>query len=188
MIYKNNSGDEFEIIGEYIKKVGKTSYTMWLIKFLATGTTMEVYKANASKGKVKDPYKRTVHNIGYIGFFDKSIPYWKRAKQLWSNMIKRCYDPVHSKGYYGRGYTVCERWLCFSNFLEDLPELKNFDLWLEGFKPHKTKYNLDKDLVKRGNKVYCLGLCQFITEYENKSAGARNGKPFTKRKNTVGNG
>lgn len=63
---------------------------------------------------------------------------------------------------------------------EDIPKLKNFDLWLDGFKSGK-KYNLDKDLIMPRNTVYSKETCQFVTEYLNKSEGARNGKPYTKK-------
>lgn len=42
--------------------------------------------------------------------------------QCWSNLIKRCKNCRH-KSYYrygGRGIKVCNRWLKFKNFLEDM--------------------------------------------------------------------
>lgn len=49
---------------------------------------------------------------------------------VWSNMRERCYSPRHRnyKNYGGRGITICERWLVFSNFLADMgprPSLKH---------------------------------------------------------------
>lgn len=186
MILKNNSGDEFEVLREYKKVIGKRTFTMWDIKFLGTNTIKTVYKTNAEKGKAKDPYKPSNCKVGYDGEFEKNY-FWKQAKRLWSNMIKRCYDPNYKEGYYGRGYSVDSRWLCFANFLEDLPELGNFYEWLDGFKEGYGKYNLDKDLKLEGNKVYCKQFCSFVPEGINKAAGARNGKPFTKKpRNSVG--
>lgn len=159
----NNSGD-FRAVLKYGNK--------YLIQFLDTGYSCEVFIENAKKGKVRDPYKPSVYSRGYEGVFDKKKhPYWKQAKQLWCNMMKRCYSEKDPKGYFHKGVTVDDRWLCFANFLEDLPKLKNFSLWVNN---GTTKYNLDKDLIVRGNKVYSKELCQFITEFENKSEGSKS--------------
>jgi len=42
----------------------------------------------------------------------------------WSNMKTRCYNPNRASFvYYGaRGITVCNRWLTFKNFYEDMGE------------------------------------------------------------------
>ncbi len=42
----------------------------------------------------------------------------------WRSMIGRCMGPYHKSfaDYGGRGITVCDRWLEFKNFLEDMGE------------------------------------------------------------------
>lgn len=42
--------------------------------------------------------------------------------QIWFNMKRRCFDPKTKcfKHYGGRGITVCDRWLTFENFFEDM--------------------------------------------------------------------
>jgi hypothetical protein len=164
--YESNSTGWFTII----QRTGKRC----IIQFDVTGYTATVNIDNAKAGKVKDPYFRSVYGVGYLGEFNKKThPYWKQASQLWRNMLKRCYSKKDSRGYYGKGVSVDERWLCFANFLEDISELDNFDLWLKG---HGTpdRYNLDKDLKVAGNKVYSKDLCSFVSEFDNKSAGAKN--------------
>lgn len=150
-----------------------------VVQFLETNTIKESHISNVLTGKVKDPYYPTVYSIGYYGEFTK-VPYWKQAKQLWQNMLKRCYCEKDLKGYYGK-VVVCKRWLCFANFLEDLPNLENFDKWLNGQNNNSVKYNLDKDFTVINNKVYAPEVCLFITENENKAAGAKNGRPYTKK-------
>lgn len=139
-----------------------------LVQFLETGFTKEVLYQNAKKGKVRDPYHRSVYGRGYLGEFDKKqFPYWKQASQLWRNMLKRCYSEKDPKAY--KGVTVSEDWLCFATFLKDLQTLENFDKWLEG-KSGGPKYNLDKDLKIAGNKVYTKLACSFVEESVNKAA------------------
>lgn len=40
----------------------------------------------------------------------------------WGQMINRCYDPMHPKyhRYGARGIRVCDRWICFRLFHEDM--------------------------------------------------------------------
>ncbi len=41
---------------------------------------------------------------------------------IWSDIVRRCTKPYHASwaDYGGRGITVCERWLKFENFYEDM--------------------------------------------------------------------
>lgn len=142
-----------------------------LVTFDGTGYSRWALYHNVKNGKIRDPYFRSFKGVGYEGeFCKKNNPHWKRARQLWSNMMKRCYSEKDKKGYHGKGVFVDERWLCFANFLEDLPSLKNYDKWLSGNKDGNCKYNLDKDLIVEGNKVYSRELCLFVPESLNKAA------------------
>lgn len=167
----SNSGKEFTVLSQQ----GKAC----VIQFTETGYTRSAYIDNARAGKVRDMYALTVYGRGYYGEFVK-VPYWKQAKQLWQNMFKRCYCENDPRGYFGH-VTVDTRWTCFANFLSDLPKLEGFSAWLAGQSGGTLKYNLDKDFRYPDNKVYSREACQFITEYENKAAGARNARKWDKR-------
>lgn len=167
---ENNTKQSFVIVDErnIPRNCGKGIHKQFLVKFIDTGFTKWVYRENALDGKVRDMYAKSVYEIGYHGNTDKKLPYYNQAVQLWRNMMKRCYSTKDKKGYYGY-VTVSPRWHCLENFLNDLPKLNNFNEWLN---PISENYNLDKDFNGDGT-VYSFETCQFITEHENKSAGAK---------------
>lgn len=165
MIFINNAGLELKIIS----KVGKKC----IVQFTDTGSIRNANIDNIKAGKVKDLHSPSRYGVGYDGEFVK-VSYWKKARDLWSNMLKRCYYEGDAKGYYG-SVVVDARWHCFANFLEDLPKLEGFNDWL-----NNKGMQLDKD--KSGTKVYSVLTCIFLTEFENKSIqpNYRKGKIFCK--------
>ncbi|AMR57297.1 hypothetical protein vB_PsyM_KIL3b_0050 [Pseudomonas phage vB_PsyM_KIL3b] len=169
--YISNGGHEFVILSQQGKNC--------VIQFTNTGWVRKANIDNIKAGKVKDLFEPSVYGVGYYGEFEKNS-YWKQAKQLWQNMHKRCYCEKDLKGYFGEAF-VSRDWHCFSNFLSDISKLKNFDLWLKGQNGESLKYNLDKDLLIAGCKVYSKETCQFVSESENKADGATRGKPYTKK-------
>lgn len=160
---ENNAGDKLVIV--------QRCADICVVQFIETNYMTYALYQNVLKGKISDPYKKTFLGVGFLGEY-KSVPYWKKAKQLWSNMMKRCYNPNDQKGYYGRSF-VDTRWHCFANFIEDLPKIDNFEKWLD-FENTGIKYNLDKDLKIPGNNTYSLIACSFEDEALNKGATSRN--------------
>lgn len=74
----------------------------------------------------------------------------------WNSMLQRCYSSecqIRNKTYVG--CTVCEEWLLFSNFKQWFDEN-----YIEG-------YELDKDILVEGNKVYSPDTCRFVPSYIN---------------------
>lgn len=72
----------------------------------------------------------------------------------WLLMLYRCYHPTqakHSKSY--KDVFVCDEWLRLSNFKE----------WFENPENgYREGYQLDKDLLVKGNKVYSPDTCCFL--------------------------
>lgn len=70
--------------------------------------------------------------------------------RTWCGMLQRCSNPSNPrwKDYGGRGITVCERWLKFDNFLEDMGE-----------KP--SGLSIDR---KNNNKGYFKSNCRWATQ------------------------
>lgn len=82
------------------------------------------------------------------------------AYQAWQGMIKRCYDPkFHARNETYIGCEVCEEWQRFSNF---------FAWWKLN---HVYGYELDKDLLIPGNKVYSPLTCLYIPKSLNLFTG-----------------
>lgn len=74
-----------------------------------------------------------------------------RAYQVWINMLKRCYDEkkwVKHPTY--KGCSVCDEWI----------EFPAFKIWYEN--NSVNGYDLDKDIIVKGNKVYCPERCCFV--------------------------
>lgn len=73
------------------------------------------------------------------------------AYTCWADMLKRCYSKkfISSRPTYA-GSSVCREWLNFSSFRR---------WWME----HSIDgYQLDKDIVSPGNKVYSPDFCVFV--------------------------
>ena len=89
----------------------------------------------------------------------------RRLYDCWHQMLRRCY----AKEWLNKhptyiGCYVCNRWLLFSNFIEDIKLLDNYDKWIE----NKERYELDKDIKSNGtNKCYCPENCMFVLQKDN---------------------
>jgi hypothetical protein len=78
-----------------------------------------------------------------------SCPYYR----AWSGMIKRCYSKETQKRQPTYvGCSVCGEWLTFSNF----------KIWMKDQEWEGKQ--LDKDLIKPGNKVYSPENCMFVSK------------------------
>ncbi|MDO4440557.1 MAG: hypothetical protein Q4B81_00050 [Moraxella sp.] len=112
-------------------------------------------------GAVKNPYQPSVAGVGFVGVGKhiasvgtKSTPEY----MLWKRMISRCYDKnFHKRQPTYKDCKVCKEWHNFQNFAE----------WLSGQKFYQEGCELDKDLVKKGNKIYCPEYCRFVPKQIN---------------------
>lgn len=80
-------------------------------------------------------------------------PYYK----YWSRMIKRCYyiNRLSQRNTYS-SCSVCEEWLLLSNFKK----------WFD--KHYVEGWELDKDILVKGNKIYSPNTCCFVPQDVNK--------------------
>lgn len=77
------------------------------------------------------------------------------AYDIWSHMIRRCYDKKEKRSKFYKDCTICDSWLRFSNFLKWFNDASNG--YVKG-------YHLDKDLFSRNNKVYSPNTCCFLPQ------------------------
>lgn len=123
------------------------------------------------KGQVRNPYNRTICRFGYVGEGKYNCQDNEKAYRAWTNMIRRCYDKEIQKKYPTyRGCSVCDEWKCFQNFADWY--YKN---WYEipGQRMH-----LDKDILKKGNRVYCPENCCFVPQEINELFGNKTDRSF----------
>ena len=118
------------------------------IQFLNTGFEMFARLGDIRNGNVKDPYSPSVYGVGILGakypITINSI--LTKEYTLWCSMLKRCYSNAYKKRQ--PTYKGCE----VSN------DFKNYEYFYEwchkqvGF--NNKDWQLDKDLLTKGNKVY----------------------------------
>lgn len=109
---------------------------------------------------VFNPYDITAYGVGFVGYgihktsFDGKPT---RKYQTWKDMLRRSYSIEYQlkKPTYSQ-VTVCEEWHNFQNFCDWYDE--NY-YTVDGEKMH-----LDKDILSKGNKIYCSDKCAFVPE------------------------
>ena len=159
----NNFG-EIEIIGKIDDGTGRN----YFIRFLNTGSEIIANGSRFKSGDIKDPMAKTACGVGCFGIGKYSGKTHERELKLWHGILTRCYNPGARQETY-KGVTVCERWLNFQNFCEDIKDVSGYERWLTDH-----SMSIDKDGIIEGNKIYSKETCQFIycgdnTRLSNKS-------------------
>lgn len=165
--YESRNCGKFKVLSK--SKYRKSSKAYYDIEFLFTGYKTSTRYDTVETGQVYDPFYPNIHGVGYIGApIGSDIDLSMRSR--WSGMLDRCYNP-QCKYYYrygGAGITVCERWLCYVNYVEDVKLLPGYQDMIDN--PH-IKYHLDKDILQQGvptnQKVYSPETCMWVPAAEN---------------------
>ena len=152
------------------------------VLFSDGNTVDNVIYTRLTQGGLKNPYHRTLYNIGYLGEDRRLRGQDYLIYKSWANMLKRCYNEkcLQSEPTY-RDVTVCEEWHNYQVFAEWHKNNYNFDT-MKG-------WQLDKDILVKGNKIYSPQTCAFvprevnITFTDNKSKTKIYPRGVTKRNN-----
>jgi len=99
---------------------------------------------------------KLVCGVGVNDWVGKVTVDGKQIKQydLWQNMLKRCFsDGLKQSRPTYEGVTCSKEWLSMTKFIEDVSKMKGygFDGW-----------QLDKDILQKGNKLYSKDTCCFV--------------------------
>ena len=148
-VFKSKSSGDFKIV-EYNDSRNVE------IKFTNTGFEMVAHLGHIRSGKVKDPYMPSVFGVGVSG---NKYPFRidgikTKEYALWCDMLRRCYSDAYKKRQ--PTYEGCK---CSDNF-------KSYEYFYEwchnqiGF--GVSDFELDKDLLVKGNKIYSENICVFI--------------------------
>ncbi len=126
------------------------------IQFLKTGYEATVELGNIKSGSVKDPYLPSVCGVGILGAKYPSKVNGVKTKEykLWQSMLERCYSATYQK--QRPTYEGCE-------VSDNFKSYEYFYEWCHkqiGFS--NQGWQLDKDLLIKGNKVYSESTCVFI--------------------------
>ena len=130
------------------------------IQFLKTGYEAVARLDHIRNGNVKDPYLPSVFGVGVLGnkhpiTIDGVLT---KEYELWCNMLRRCYSDVYKKK--SPTYECCEVSNKFKNY-EYFYEWCNKQIGF-GVNGNGNQFQLDKDLLIKGNKVYSESTCVFI--------------------------
>ena len=143
------------------------------IQFLKTGFETSVQLGSIRNGNVKDPYSPSVYGVGVLGTKYPPTVNGRNTKEyaLWYSMLKRCYSEKYQKKQ--PTYKDCEvsdNFLYYEYFYEWCNEQIGFG---------NIGFELDKDLLIKGNKVYSETTCVFLPQEINtllvKNTASRGG-------------
>lgn len=130
-----------------------------------SGAVQVVQGSNLKRGSIKDPLKPSLYGVGILGI--NEVKSSDQSYVTWNNMLRRIYLPKNKLEY--EAYKDCSidpSWLI----------LTNFNNWFK-LQIYEKGYHLDKDLLRKGNKVYSPSTCVFVPQEINKFLTCRaNGR------------
>jgi len=114
--------------------------------------------SNAKIGCVRNPYRKGVFGVGYLGVGRYSASRNNiKIYNCWMHMLERCYTrQYHELCPTYKECVVCDEWHNFQNFAKWYEE--NY-YKIDGYESH-----LDKDILVKGNKIYSPETCIFVPE------------------------
>lgn len=139
------------------------------------GYRTTVPAVSIKRGCIKNPYHPVIYGVGYMGVggYRSAINGKRTAEyEAWKAMLSRAYDEsLHKRNSAYIGCSVHKDWHDFQVFAAWLNAQPNWG---------KKGFELDKDIKKPGNKIYCKEFCELIPRRVNSlrlMTRARDGVP-----------
>lgn len=155
-IFTTNEGYTVEIV-EYNNRHDVVARFLIKENYQVT-TTLQ----NLKNGELKNPFHKSVLGVGFygVGEYGERVNGKKSASYVtWFSMMSRCYGNEHEYLQCSyKGCQVCEEWHNYQNFAK----------WYEdNFYDYEESLELDKDIIKYGNKLYSPETCLFVPKSVN---------------------
>ena len=130
-------------------------YDNVVVKFTATGSVVTTQIYHVKDGGIKDRMFPSVYGVGILGDAVASENGVKlKEYQVWRGLLSRCYNSktkVRSPSYEGCNVST--------NF-KYYPYFKDWCNKQVGF--NQEGFELDKDILIKGNKIYAADTCCFV--------------------------
>jgi hypothetical protein len=151
-VWPSNSCGDFEVV----------EYSTWdsiSVRFIKTGYAVNTTSSNIKNGLVKDKLFPVVCGVGFVGNGRHEAVVGRKSTkpyQIWKDMLMRCYCPKARAKY--PTYSDC----VVSN------EWHNYQAFADWFEVNYIDgFDLDKDKLSEGGKIYSPETCCFISHAEN---------------------
>mgnify|MGYP003605100737 CR=1 FL=1 len=103
--------------------------------------------------------KPSGYGKGFIGLGKYNPSVHKKERSLWGGLMERCFSEAYHKAKPTyKDVTVCTDWINFQSFAAWCESQEFFNAKDDSGKA----YQLDKDVLVKGNKVYSPETCCFI--------------------------
>ena len=133
------------------------------VRFTETGATRTCDSKAVLSGGVKDLLKPTVYGVGFIGDgeYTSTCPNTgknMRSYVVWKDILRRCYSHKEREKFRTYdGCTVAEIWHNYQNFAQ----------WYNIQVGNDMGYQVDKDILHKGNREYSPDNCCLVPKHLN---------------------
>lgn len=127
-----------------------------VVRFVDTGYVTQTALSEIQRGSVKDRLRASVFGVGVVGDAPTRIDGKElREYVLWSGVVERCYCGK-AQGRNAKSYEDCS----MSENFRYYPYFKDWCNNQIGF--DQAGWELDKDILVKGNRIYSEDVCVFV--------------------------